>query len=121
MRELQLKNKRFERRKSRARRKLKLVAGENSLRISIFRSSKHIYAQLIDDAQGKTLASSSSLKLDVSKNTGVEIAEKVGSDFGAKVVKQVAEKKVYLDRGPYLYHGRLAAFAKGVRESGIKF
>lgn len=121
MKELQLKNMRNQRRKLRARRKLKLVSGESALRMSVFRSSKHIYAQLIDDLQGKTLASSSSIKMDVTKKTGVEIAREVGASFGAKIVEKGIDKKVFLDRGPYLYHGRVAAFADGVRESGVKF
>ncbi len=121
MKSIDLKNRRTERRKLRARRKLKVVSGQDVLRMSVFRSHKYFYAQLIDDANGKTLLSASSLKMDDGKKTGVEVAKQVGLVFGEKILKQVQDAKVCLDRGPYLYHGRVKAFAEGVREAGVKF
>lgn len=121
MKSIKLKNKRALRRKLRARRKLRVVSGEGVLRMSVFRSNKYFYAQLIDDVKGVTLLSASSLKIDDGKKTGVEVAKQVGLVFGEKILKQVVDAKVCLDRGPYLYHGRVEAFAQGVRESGVKF
>ena len=115
--------KQVERRKARIRRTIKAAAGARP-RLSVFRSSKHIYAQVIDDRQGATVASASSLEKDV--RSGL----KTGADIGAaKVVgKLVAEraaaagvKEVVFDRGNYLYHGRVKALADAAREGGLNF
>jgi large subunit ribosomal protein L18 len=116
-------SKQVERRKARIRRAVKAAAGAR-LRLSVFRSSKHIYAQVIDDRAGATVASASSLEKDMRGSL------KTGADIGAaKVVgKLVAEravakgvKDVVFDRGGYLYHGRIKALADAARESGLNF
>ena len=115
--------KQADRRKARIRRTLKAAAGAR-LRLSVFRSSKHIYAQVIDDRKGATLASASSLEKDMRASL------KTGADIGAAklVGKLVAEraaaagvKDVVFDRGSYLYHGRVKALADAAREGGLKF
>ncbi len=90
------------------------------LRVSVFRSLSHIYAQIIDDSQQKTVLSYSSLNLKKSKGKKVDIAKQVGLELG----KMAVEKKlndVFFDRGSYLYHGRVRALADGLREAGLKF
>ena len=103
----------------RVRTRLKAV-GSGRPRLSIFRSSKNIYAQVIDDAQGVTLAAASSLESD----------KKAGGDKGAaatvgKLVAQRAIEKgvkdVVFDRGGYIYHGRVKALADAAREAGLNF
>ena len=115
--------KQVERRKGRTRRTLRAAAGTR-LRLSVFRSSKHIYAQVIDDRQGATVAAASSLEKDLRSTL------KTGADVGAAkaVGKLVAEraaaagvKEVVFDRGNYLYHGRVKALADAARESGLSF
>ena len=111
------------RRTAKVRRNIKR-AGNGRARLSVFRSSKHIYAQVIDDLKGKTVACASSLEKDMrgSMKTGANIA-------AAKVVgKLVAEravasgvKDVVFDRGSYLYHGRVKALAEAAREGGLNF
>ena len=112
-----------ERRKQRVRNSLKKVANGRP-RLSVFRSSKHIYAQIIDDGLGKTVAAASSIEKDVKG------ALKTGADVAAAtaVGKLVAERantagvtNVVFDRGSYLYHGRVKAVAEAAREAGLKF
>ena len=90
-------------------------------RLNVFRSSKHIYAQLIDDINGVTLASASSMdKGFEGSGSSVEGARKVGE----AIAKNAAGKgisEVVFDRGGYLYHGRVQALAEGARENGLKF
>lgn len=90
-------------------------------RLNVFRSSKHIYAQLIDDINGVTLASASSMdKGFEGSGSNVEGAHKVGE----AIAKNAADKgisEVVFDRGGYLYHGRVQALAEGARENGLKF
>ena len=114
---------RGERRTARVRRTIRRAAGSRA-RLSIFRSSKHIYAQVIDDEKGETLAAASSLE----KETRASL--KTGADIGAAkaVGKLVAEraaakgvKEVVFDRGHYLYHGRVKALADAAREGGLSF
>jgi large subunit ribosomal protein L18 len=111
------------RRQARTRRAVKAAAGAR-LRLSVFRSSKHIYAQVIDDRKGATVAAASSLEKDLRGTL------KTGADVGAAkaVGKLLAEraaakgvKDVVFDRGHYLYHGRVKALADGAREGGLKF
>lgn len=87
-------------------------------RVSLFRSNKNIYLQLIDDSEGKTLASASSLKSD-NNSINKDLSKKLGIEFGEKISK-LGIKKVVFDRGGYLYHGKVAAIADGIRESGIE-
>ena len=100
-------------------------------RLNVFRSSKHIYAQVIDDVNGVTLCSASSMSKDFEGNGGnVEAAKKIGSNKeGARkvgeMIAQAAKAKgienVVFDRGGYLYHGRVQELADGAREGGLKF
>jgi large subunit ribosomal protein L18 len=115
--------KQVERRKARIRRTIKAAAG-GRLRLSVFRSSKHIYAQVIDDRKGATIVAASSLEKELRGSL------KTGADVGAAkmVGKLVAEraaakgvKDVVFDRGHYLYHGRVKALADAAREGGLNF
>ena len=87
-------------------------------RLSIFRSATHIYAQLIDDSTGKTLAATSDLK--IGKGTKVEKAKEVGAEI-AKKAKDLKLTEIVFDRGGFYYHGRVKALADGAREWGLKF
>jgi len=87
-------------------------------RLSVFRSSKHIFAQLIDDAAGKTLAAASDRYLTEGVKT--EKARLVGKDLAEKALK-LKIKRVVFDRGGYKYHGRVRALAEGAREGGLDF
>lgn len=90
-------------------------------RLCVFRSNKHIYAQIIDDTKGITLCSASSLENTFSgKTSDVEAAKKIGSILGERAVALKIEKVVF-DRGGYIYHGRVQALAEGARESGLIF
>jgi len=90
----------------------------------VFRSSKHIYAQVIDDVNGKTLAAASSLDKDFrkssTKGSDVDSAQSVGKLLAERAVK-AGVKDVIFDRGGYLYHGRVKALADAAREAGLKF
>ncbi|WP_421752718.1 50S ribosomal protein L18 [Croceimicrobium sp.] len=100
----------------------KKVSGTNSIpRLSVFRSNKEIYAQLIDDVSGKTLAAASSLDKEISKEgTKSDIAKAVGAALAKKATEAGLETCAF-DRGGYLYHGRVKALADGAREGGLKF
>jgi len=87
-------------------------------RLSVKRSLKHIYAQLIDDTVGKTIISSSDKDVEV-KAKPVEIAKAVGKKLAEKAIEKGLKKAVF-DRGSYRYHGRVAAIAEGAREGGLK-
>jgi large subunit ribosomal protein L18 len=112
-----------ERRIRRVRRAVQ-TAAHGRLRLSVFRSSKHIYAQVIDDAAGKTLASASSrdkdfagkLKSGADKGAAAEVGKLIAARAAAAGVKDVV-----FDRGPYLFHGRVKALADGAREGGLNF
>ena len=113
----------FEKRKARVRTALKNAAN-GKLRLSVFRSGKHIYAQIIDDVKGLTVASASTLDKEVrttlKKTSTVEAASFIG-----KLVAERADKtgvsEVVFDRGGYIYHGRVKALADAAREAGLKF
>jgi len=110
----------------RKRRVRKVVVGNQERpRLSVFRSHKNIYAQIIDDETGHTLAATSSLKLpEVDVPEGIDgkcaVAYRVGRGI-AELAKQKGVAKIVFDRSGYLYHGRVAALARGVREGGIEF
>ena len=90
-------------------------------RLNVFRSNANIYAQLIDDVNGVTLASASTLEKDFEGATGnVEAAKKVGLALAERAKAKGIEDVVF-DRGGYLYHGRVAALAEGAREGGLNF
>ncbi|MBX2828497.1 MAG: 50S ribosomal protein L18 [Flavobacteriaceae bacterium] len=101
----------------------KTVSGTDQRpRLAVFRSNKEIYAQLIDDVNGKTItaASSRDKDIDASKVNKTEAAKMVGKAIAAKAVKAGVES-VTFDRGGYLYHGRVKSLAEGAREGGLKF
>ncbi len=101
----------------------KIVSGtETQPRLSVFRSNKEIYAQIVDDVTGKTISAASSRDKDISsiKGTKVDIAALVGKSIGEKAVKAGVEK-IAFDRGGYLYHGRVKSLADAAREAGLKF
>ena len=103
----------------------KKISGTNERpRLSVFRSSKHIYAQLIDDVKGVTIASASTvdkeLASDIKNGGNVESARKVG-ELIAKRAKAKGYESVVFDRGGYLYHGRIQALADAAREAGLQF
>ena len=111
----------FDRRARRTRARIRKVAGDR-LRLSVFRSNRHIYAQVIDDGRGATLASASTLDEALKGEKGSDLAA------AARVGKLVAEralaagvKSVVLDRGGYRYHGRVKALADSAREGGLEF
>ena len=112
-----------DRRKARIRRAIAANAGGRP-RLSVFRSSEQIYAQVIDDERGHTVASASSLEKTMreSLKTGatVEAAKRVGKEL-AERAKKAGVDKVVFDRGSYIYHGRVKALADGAREGGLDF
>jgi len=113
----------LERRKARVRRTLRAAANGRP-RLSVFRSSKHIYAQLIDDAKGLTIAAASSLEKELrsSLKTGadIEAAKVIGKLLAERAVAK-GVKDVLFDRGGYIFHGRVKALADAARESGLNF
>ena len=114
------KNERRTRIKNRIR---KVVSGTTERpRLSVFRSNKEIYAQIVDDVTGKTIAAASSRDKDINKEKGTktEIAKLVGKSIGDKALKAGLET-ISFDRGGYLYHGRVKSLAEGAREGGLKF
>ena len=114
---------RIERRKGRVRGVLRIAAGDRT-RLSVFRSSKHIYAQVIDDDRGVTLASASSIEKATREGfkTGASVdAAKAVGKLIAERAKEKGVKDVVFDRGGYLYHGRVKALADAARESGLNF
>ncbi|MCZ6594962.1 MAG: 50S ribosomal protein L18 [Bacteroidetes bacterium] len=114
------KNERRERIRFRIR---KLVSGTvDRPRLAVFRSNKEIYAQLIDDVNGKTItaASSRDKDIDASKVNKTEAAKLVGKAIAEKATKAGVES-ITFDRGGYLYHGRVKSLAEGAREGGLKF
>ncbi|WGK95676.1 MULTISPECIES: 50S ribosomal protein L18 [Flavobacterium] len=99
----------------------KIVSGTAAKpRLSVFRSNKEIYAQLIDDVNGVTLLAASSREKEIGKGTNVEVAAAVGKLVGEKALKAGIDT-VTFDRGGYLYHGRIKSLAEGARAAGLKF
>lgn len=117
-----------QRRNFRTRNKIRLVNvnrvknRETRPRLSVFRSGQHIYAQVIDDLKGITVAAASSLDADLKAKNGAgkDAATEVGKMVAARAKKAGVEKVVF-DRGRYLYHGRVKAVAEGAREGGLNF
>jgi large subunit ribosomal protein L18 len=111
------------RRQAKVRRNVRRAAGDRK-RLSVFRSSKHIYAQVIDDVKGETLASASSLEKEMrgALKTGanVDAAKAVGKRLAERAAAK-GVKEVVFDRGSYLYHGRIKALADAAREGGLSF
>lgn len=99
----------------------KNISGTSEMpRLNVFRSNTQIYAQIINDETGTTLASSSSVQLKIKNGGNIEGAELVGADI-AKKAKEANISKVVFDRGGYQYHGRVEALADAARENGLEF
>ncbi len=110
-----------QRRTNRVRRQLKKVANGRP-RLSVYRSSQNIYAQVIDDTKGHTLASASTLDKDFKGKKGSDVA--AAAEIGKLVAERAAKagvKDVIFDRGGYIYHGRVKALAEAAREGGLQF
>ena len=111
----------FDRRRQRVRTSLRKRGGERP-RLSIHRSGKHIYAQVIDDSAGRTVASASTLDKDVRGQAGANIAS--AQDVGRRVAERAMAAgvtRVVFDRGGFLFHGRVKALADAAREGGLEF
>lgn len=114
-------NKVVKRLKNKARIRKKVYGTEERPRLAVFRSGRHIYAQLIDDAAGKTLAEASTLTTKVEGSTkSTDAAKAIGAALGQKASEKNV-KSVVFDRSGYLYHGRIKALAEGAREAGLNF
>jgi large subunit ribosomal protein L18 len=114
----------FERRKTRNRRNLLRVALGKRPRLSVHRSGRHIYAQVIDDDQGRTLAAASTLEKDLKGRLKTGADRAAASEVGklvAERAKAAGVTSVVFDRGGYLYHGRVKALADAAREGGLEF
>jgi|TARA_B110000977_G_scaffold174668_1_gene228708 large subunit ribosomal protein L18 len=101
------------------------VKGNSTIpRLSVFRSNNHIYAQIIDDSNFKTLVSCSSLdneiKLDIEKGNSCDVSRKIGKKLAERTLAKNITQIIF-DRGLYIYHGRVKALAEGAREGGLKF
>jgi large subunit ribosomal protein L18 len=116
-------NDNFARRSKRVRQSLRRAAN-GRVRLSVFRSSKHIYAQVIDDSAGRTMAAASTLDKDLKgalkKGSDLEAAQAVGRLVAERALA-AGVKNVIFDRGGYLYHGRVKALADAAREAGLSF
>ncbi|NLC42206.1 MAG: 50S ribosomal protein L18 [Erysipelothrix sp.] len=113
-------NRKLERVRRHARVRKKISGTFDRPRLNVFRSNSQIYAQIIDDVKGETIASVSSLDLKLEQGGNVEAAKKVG----AEIAKRAQDKKistVVFDRGGYIYHGRVKALAEAAREAGLEF
>ncbi|ETP69690.1 50S ribosomal protein L18 [Planococcus glaciei] len=109
------------RKKRHARVRSKITGTASRPRLNVFRSNKYIYAQLIDDVNGVTLVSASSMEKDFEGSKGnIEAAAKVGETIAKRAVEQQLSSIVF-DRGGYLYHGRIKALAEAARENGLQF
>jgi large subunit ribosomal protein L18 len=108
------------RRAERNRIRLRKVAGAARPRLSVFRSNKNIYAQIIDDTAGVTLVAASSLEGEGSKGSDKEAAARIGKLIAERALEK-GLKDVVFDRGGYLYHGRVKALADAAREAGLNF
>ena len=108
-----------DRRKARVRRAVKLRANGRP-RLSVFRSEKNIYAQVIDDTTGRTVAAASTLDTKLDKGSNKDAATEVGKLIAERASKAGVEEVVF-DRGAYLFHGRVKALADAAREGGLRF
>ena len=107
------------RRKLRTRQKIKRLVDNGRLRLSVFRSSQHIYAQVIDDNKGQTMVAASSKALALTGNK-TEQAKAVGETLAERALKK-GIKNIIFDRGAYKYHGRIKALAEAARAGGLEF
>lgn len=111
--------------KKRTRRiRFKLASNVDRHRLTVFRSNKNIYAQIIDDSQGVTVASASTLDKEFRIKESDPFTKEVARAVGKRIAERAKAKnieKVVFDRGPYLYHGKIKALADGAREAGLEF
>ena len=98
----------------------KLSGSKDRPRLAVFRSSEHIYAQIIDDENGQTVVTVSDLSMKKGKSTKSDLAKKVGIEI-AKKAKEAKIESVVFDRGGHKFHGRVKILAEGAREGGLKF
>ncbi|PIT88882.1 MAG: 50S ribosomal protein L18 [Candidatus Levybacteria bacterium CG10_big_fil_rev_8_21_14_0_10_36_7] len=98
----------------------KILSLKSRARLTVFRSNKHIYGQIIDDVNAKTLVAVDDTKIKVEKKTKVAIAQEVGEAL-AEAAKSKKIKTVVFDKGSYRYHGRVKALAQGARKGGLEF
>ena len=98
----------------------KIAGTQERPRLSVFRSNKHIYVQLINDLEGRTLAAASSKDDGVGEGSPADVSKAVGQKL-AERAKEAGIENVVFDRNGYLYHGRVKALAEGAREGGLKF
>lgn len=121
---MKIKETNAERRARRVRAKLQQINRAGLPRLSVFRSGRQIYAQVIDDSKGVTVAAASTMDTDLKgklkSGSTVEAAQKVGELVAARA-KKAGVSKVMFDRGEYLYHGRVKALAEGARAGGLEF
>lgn len=103
-----------------ARIRQKLTGTTERPRLNVYRSLNHIYAQVIDDQKGETLASASTLALELKTGGNIAAAKEVGKSVAERAAEK-GIKKVVFDRGGYLYHGRIKALADAAREAGLEF
>lgn len=109
----------WEKRKARVRRK---ISGTSERpRLNVYRSNKHIYAQIIDDTAGKTLVAVATNAKEIGEELKKSEAAKKAGEMIAKLAVQKGIEKVVFDRSGYIYHGRIKALADGAREAGLKF
>ncbi len=108
------------RKKRHARVRNKISGTPECPRLNVFRSSSHIHAQIIDDVNGVTLVSASSVDMKLANGGNVEAAAQVGKAVAERALEKKIENVVF-DRGGYIYHGRVKALAEAAREAGLKF
>lgn len=108
------------RRKKKVRIRKTVAGSEERPRLSIFKSVRHVYAQVIDDVTGKTIVSASTLETEIKNTSGKEAAALIGKTVAERAKEKKIETVVF-DRNGYLYHGRVKALADAAREAGLKF
>jgi len=113
----EIRDKRLKAQRRMLRTRSRLMRGSR-MRVAVFRSHQHIYAQLIDDGMHKTVASASSLAIKNASGTKSEIARNVGRELARKA-QEIGVESVIFDRGSFLYHGRVKEVAEGLREGGL--
>ena len=106
------------RRASRVHRKIRM---QDKLRITVFRSARHIYGQIVDDSLGKTVVSCSSLELKELSGDKIGVAKQVGLELSKRAKEVKLADNLAFDKGKFLYHGRVKSFADGLREGGLNF
>lgn len=119
MSEILIKKQRRDQRISRVRKKLLNQAGK--LRLSVFASNKHMYAQIIDDAAGATVVGVAAAEVKDVKGSKSEVAARLGTLLAQKAKDAKIEENIVFDKGRYKYHGRVKAFADAARAGGLKF